>query len=500
MVSTGVEALDERLGGLVPSRYYIVSGAPGTGKSSAALQFLGAGLDAGERCAILTQDDPDDLLAQAEFLGYDFRAAAEEDRLSVLQFRLDFAHNYARVAEPGRLADELHELLENEPQQRFVIDSAVPFLDAETASGDPAGTLSGLLERIGATTYVTLPGDVDQPQYWRIYDRIVTGAAGIFHLDRVEGQVRELSIRKLRQTAVSTEPFRFTIVPGTGIVEQAPPAARHQVPDDALRRVVVLNLERRLPDEFAAGLERAYEVRTFGAVAAAFTELARGHFGALVVALDPRAPEPAFDLVRQLRDLGISSAIIFVSPKKALRATARARGLRAGGDEFLTEELHPGEFLERVEASRRRGHGPPEAAAATESIILQPMGDDGAPLPIEEAELRRAVDNQVHAGSGHPYFALATFRPTPATLDATWKALCHQLRVREGDLVARTDDGRITAYLHDINRRHVKELLARIRKAYPRLRAVDDVEVLTYPGDRAEVEAWLQASAEVAHT
>ncbi|HYH79985.1 MAG TPA: ATPase domain-containing protein [Longimicrobium sp.] len=497
MVSTGVEALDQRLGGLVPSRYYIVSGAPGTGKSSAALQFLGAGLDAGERCAILTQDDPDDLIAQAEFLGYDFRAAAEEDRLSVLQYRLDFAHNYARVAEPERLADELHALLEDEPQQRFVIDSATPFIDAETASGDPAGALAGLLERIGATTYVTLPGDVDQPQYWRIYDRIVTGAAGIFHLDRVEGQVRELSIRKLRQTAVSTEPFRFTIAPGAGIVEHAPAAARHQVPDEARRRLVVLNLERRLPDDFAAGLERAYEVRTFDAVAAAFTELARGHFGALVVALDPRTPDPAFDLVQQIRGLGISSAIIFVSPKKALRATARARGLRAGADEFLTEELHPSEFLERVEASRRRGHGQPEGAAAVESMILQPLGDDGTPLPIEESELRRAVDNQLQSGS-HPYFALCTFKPTPANIDATWKALTSHLRVREGDLVARTDDGRITAYLHDINRRHVKELLARIRKAHPRLRAVDDVEVLTYPGDRAEVEAWLQPSAAVA--
>lgn len=496
MVSTGIEALDQRLGGLVPQRYYIVSGAPGTGKTTAALQFLGAGLDAGERCAILTQDDPDDLLAQADFLGHDFRSAAESGALSVLQYRLDFAHNYARVPEPSRLVDELHELLANEPQARFVIDSAVPFLDAETASGDPAGTLAGLLERIGATTCITLPGDVDQPQYWRIYDRIVTGAGGIFHLDRVQAQVRELSIRKLRQTAVSTDPFRFVILPGAGVVEHAPAVPTHQVPDEARRRVVVLNLDRTLPDDLAAGLERAYEVRTFNALAAAFTELARGHFGALVLVFDPRTPEPAFDLVRQIRGLGISSAIIFVSPAKELRATARARGLRAGGDEFLTEELHPSEFLERVEASRRRGHGTPEDPAAPESMVLQPMDDGGEPLAIEEAELRRAVENQLHAGS-HPFFALATFKPARADLDATWKALCQQLRVREGDLVARTDDGRITAYLHDINRRHVKELLARIRKANPRLRVVDDVEVLTYPGDRDEVEAWLHTAAAV---
>ncbi|HKP74141.1 MAG TPA: ATPase domain-containing protein [Longimicrobiaceae bacterium] len=496
MVPTGIDALDERLGGLVPSRYYIVSGAPGTGKTTAALQFLGAGLEAGERCAILTQDDPDDLLGQADFLGHDFRAAAEDGRLSVLQYRLDFAHNYARVAEPERLADELYGLLEGEAQQRFVIDSAVPFLDSETASGDPAGALAGLLERIGATTWLTLPGDVDQPQYWRIYDRIVTGAGGIFHLDRVDAQVRELSIRKLRQTAVSTEPFRFGIRPGAGIVEQAPAAARHEVPDEARRRVVVLNLERSLPDDLAAGLERAYEVRTFHGVAEAFTELARGHFGALVLAFDPRAPDAAFDLVRQLRELGIGAAVIFVSPAKELRATARARGLRAGGDEFLTDELHPSEFLARVEGARRRGHGASEDGAGVESMILQPLDDAGEPLAIEESELRRAVENQVN-GASHPFFALATFKPAPGQLDAAWTALCQQLRVREGDLLAKTDDGRITAYLHDINRRHVKELLARIRKANPRLRLGDDAEVLTYPGDRAEVDAWLADAAAV---
>jgi KaiC/GvpD/RAD55 family RecA-like ATPase len=496
MLSTGIEALDERLGGLLPSRYYIVSGAPGTGKTSAALQFLGAGLDAGERCAILTQDDPDDLLAQAEFLGYDFRAAAESESLSILQYRLDFAHNYARLPEPGRLVDELHGLLEDAPQ-RFVIDSAVPFIDSETASGDPAGTLAGLLERIGATTYVTLPGDVDLPQYWRIYDRIVTGAAGIFHVARVEGQVRELSIRKLRQAAVSAESFRFVIQGGAGIVEHAPAPAMQQVPEEARRRVVVLNLDRSLPDDLAAGLERRYEVRTFDAVAQAFTELARGHFGALVLAFDPRTPDPAFDLVRQIRELGISSSIIFVSPAGELRATARARGLRAGGDEFLAEDLHPSEFLERVEASRRRGHGPMEASSAPESMVLQPMDEEGDPLPIGEAELRRVVESQLQGGS-HPYFALATFKPAEADLERVWKTLCQHLRVREGDLVARTDDGRITAYLHDINRRHVKELLARIRKAHPRMRAVDSVDVMTYPGDRAEVDTWLREAAAVA--
>lgn len=50
-VPTGVSGLDEILrGGLPPSNLYMLQGAPGAGKSTAALQFLLAGVEAGERC------------------------------------------------------------------------------------------------------------------------------------------------------------------------------------------------------------------------------------------------------------------------------------------------------------------------------------------------------------------------------------------------------------------------------------------------------------------
>src|SRR5688500_15922302 len=80
LVPSGIPALDARVGGLVRGRYYLLNGAPGSGKTTAALQFIGHGLSAGERVLVLTQDDPADLLAQAEFLGFDFALAAETDQ------------------------------------------------------------------------------------------------------------------------------------------------------------------------------------------------------------------------------------------------------------------------------------------------------------------------------------------------------------------------------------------------------------------------------------
>jgi circadian clock protein KaiC len=50
-VATGIAGLDEILrGGLPPANLYMLQGVPGAGKTTAALQFLRAGVEAGERC------------------------------------------------------------------------------------------------------------------------------------------------------------------------------------------------------------------------------------------------------------------------------------------------------------------------------------------------------------------------------------------------------------------------------------------------------------------
>ena len=54
-ISTGIFGLDDILGGgLAPSRFYLIEGMPGSGKTTLALQFLLAGRSAGERCLYVT--------------------------------------------------------------------------------------------------------------------------------------------------------------------------------------------------------------------------------------------------------------------------------------------------------------------------------------------------------------------------------------------------------------------------------------------------------------
>lgn len=72
-VSTGSDVLDRILGGGFPeNRSVLVSGGPGVGKSTLAMQFLQAGLDAGDRCLyVSTEQTADELRSSFEEFAFD---------------------------------------------------------------------------------------------------------------------------------------------------------------------------------------------------------------------------------------------------------------------------------------------------------------------------------------------------------------------------------------------------------------------------------------------
>ncbi|PSP34369.1 hypothetical protein BRC64_00910 [Halobacteriales archaeon QH_10_67_22] len=71
-VSTGSVTLDEVLdGGLPDQRAVLVTGGPGTGKSTLAMQFLQAGLDDGEECLLVSTEQRMDELRDS-FSDFEF--------------------------------------------------------------------------------------------------------------------------------------------------------------------------------------------------------------------------------------------------------------------------------------------------------------------------------------------------------------------------------------------------------------------------------------------
>ncbi len=491
-VSTGVEAFDARIGGLSGGRYYVLSGPPGSGKTSAALHMLGAGIENGDTVAVLTQDDPADLIAQAEYLGYDFAAAAEADDLLLFRYRLDFQRHYSRVADPSQVFEELKALLWERIPQRLVIDSVLPLLEGGLAAEEAVDAFAQFLEEIPCTTYLTVPGDLSESYYRRMYTRITAGAAGIFHFENLSGGVRQMTIRKLRQSITSVEPVSFTIRPGAGIVEDLALRSHDDVSEEHRRRVVLLTMGGKFPAEWVDAL-RNYKLVLYDSTEKAFGDLASAQYGALLIAVDPRAPESAMELTKELRRAGNGAPILFVSPVRGLRGQTRAQGLRAGGDDFLTDELTPGELIARIDNARVRGHRRlvPGTVAAPPPHT-QPVDDDGDWLLLP-ADLFREVLQRHVAEVTQAFFALVLLEAGAGDVDSAWEVLRQRLRIKDGDLVAQMEDGQLAIYLHDIHRKHVRDLLERLASRHPGVADLDNTVVLSFPADRDAIAGWLSA-------
>jgi circadian clock protein KaiC len=88
-LSTGIAGLDEMMGGGVPAGDSLVLAGPtGTGKTTFAMRFVAAGLEAGEAAVIaIFEEHPEVYLQRAKSAEADMRKAVAEDRLRIIYLR-----------------------------------------------------------------------------------------------------------------------------------------------------------------------------------------------------------------------------------------------------------------------------------------------------------------------------------------------------------------------------------------------------------------------------
>ncbi|MEO8089233.1 MAG: ATPase domain-containing protein [Gemmatimonadales bacterium] len=121
-LSTGVAGLDEMMcGGITVGDSLVLAGPTGTGKTTFAMQFVAAGLRAGEPAVMAVfEEHPDVYLERAKDFGVDFRAAVREDRLRIIYLRpLDLSVD--------ETLEEIRGSVEQMGARRVVIDSISGF-------------------------------------------------------------------------------------------------------------------------------------------------------------------------------------------------------------------------------------------------------------------------------------------------------------------------------------------------------------------------------------
>lgn len=204
-VSTGVAGLDEMLGGGFPAGHVVlVTGLPGTGKTCLALQFLAAGIAAGEKGVFLSlEEDAPALLASGEQFGWPLAAAQKSGKLQVV--RLDPKETKQNL---HRIQGELGAELAKTGGKRIVVDS-VSLLnmlsDDEPGRRATLFSLAAACRSAGATTLLTAEADPQHPLVSRdgLSEYVADGVILLGYSTAPDGHRVALSMRilKMRRTA-----------------------------------------------------------------------------------------------------------------------------------------------------------------------------------------------------------------------------------------------------------------------------------------------------------
>ncbi len=196
--STGTPGLDEVLdGGFPENSVTLVTGGPGSGKTTFCTQFLYEGLENGEKCLYLTTgQSPDEIRRDAKEFEIDFDKYIHE---------LTMAHVNPTKEVEGMVAEHI----KNEEFDRIVLDSLSVF---GMYWGDRDGLrkyLNRLVERLkemDATVVITSERPENQSgnlTRFGIAEFVVDGVISLQGYALGSSQFRSMQVVKMRRTNIS---------------------------------------------------------------------------------------------------------------------------------------------------------------------------------------------------------------------------------------------------------------------------------------------------------
>jgi circadian clock protein KaiC len=228
--SSGIRGLDELLaGGFPANRAILISGDPGTGKSTLGLQFLAAGIMAGEPGLCVSVDQkPSHLLHDAAPYGWNLDSAVATGMLTVLDASPYFTatRNTSKSAIPidaRNIATDLSKQVRRTGAKRLVIDSLTslvpPLMTRSEAHDYLRSLILSLEDNMGCTVLLTSracsPGD---PQaICEAAGYLVSGILELSVRRSGESYVRTLFVKKMRGTSIQPDEYAFQIEPSAGL-------------------------------------------------------------------------------------------------------------------------------------------------------------------------------------------------------------------------------------------------------------------------------------------
>jgi KaiC/GvpD/RAD55 family RecA-like ATPase len=205
-VSSGVPGFDELVqGGLLKNRLYVVSGPPGSGKTTFSSQFITQGAKEGENCLYVTMHETKEELMQ-DMSGYEFgfEQVMASGKVQFLNLMTDSGkRTITQFGSEGGLTNRITAFLEQQDIDRAVIDSTMLLQHFfENMSDEITGFLSALKQ---TDTTTVLISEMTDPSSYADEHYLAHGVIFFHNYLESGGMTRGVQVIKMRGTAIDCD-------------------------------------------------------------------------------------------------------------------------------------------------------------------------------------------------------------------------------------------------------------------------------------------------------
>lgn len=220
-IKTGIDGLDEMIGGGVPSGEILaILGSCGTGKTTLSLQFIWNGLQNGQKGIFISlEEDEESVKKNAGSYGWDLQPYLDDKTLTLV--KLEPADAKTTI---NRIKSELPEYIRTTGVKRVVFDSVSllsMMFDSESEQRSSLFSLCNQIKGSNATAMLTAEVKDDNPSVSRdgLVEYVADGVVLLKYKESPEGADVQLSLRivKMRRTKHSRRIKPYSIT-GNGIV------------------------------------------------------------------------------------------------------------------------------------------------------------------------------------------------------------------------------------------------------------------------------------------
>ena len=198
---TGVPGLDELLGGGIPKgNLVVVSGDPGSGKTSLSMGFLYFGaIKYNENAVYISLEETvKEVVENAEIYGFEFKKAVDAGKIKVI---------YIDLYDFEKLRNTIEDSILSMNAKRVVIDPGVIFklfFEKELDARKSILSLGRMLKKMGVTSIITNEINLDGSRsLFGLEEYVADGVILMYHTKMENKFVRSIAILKMRGTRIS---------------------------------------------------------------------------------------------------------------------------------------------------------------------------------------------------------------------------------------------------------------------------------------------------------